>query len=106
MRFIKENYFFIVLIVVILSVAAFQLDKLSVDEGFMEIVIDDGDTLWDLAVNYADAKTPPHHWIEQVKSLNELQSDQIKSGELLRLPVKMDRQPDNRLAEMGEGADE
>lgn len=105
MKFLKENYYFIVLLIVFLSVAAYQLDKLSEEDNYLEIVINDGDTLWGLANNYSDG-TPAHHWIEQVKSLNELQTDQINSGELLRLPVKMNPQAEHRVAEMGEEADE
>ncbi|WP_153731362.1 cell division suppressor protein YneA [Sporosarcina obsidiansis] len=103
MKILKENLYFVVLLLICISFAAYQLDKLSEEDAYMEIIIDEGDTLWGLAANYSEG-TPPYHWIEQVKTLNDLQTDQIISGELLRLPVKINNHADHRMAEVGEEA--
>ncbi|ARD49373.1 hypothetical protein SporoP37_15020 [Sporosarcina sp. P37] len=101
-EFIKNNYYFAVLLAVCVTFAWVQFDKLAEDDQYMEIVINEGDTLWGLASNYSE-DIPAAHWIKQVRSLNELQSDQIISGELLRVPVKINKQSDMRVAEMGVG---
>ncbi|PIC65553.1 hypothetical protein CSV79_00295 [Sporosarcina sp. P13] len=100
MKFIKENYYFALLLLVCLSFAWYQFDQLAEEDHYMEIVIDEGDTLWGLASSYSDG-IPRQHWIDQVRSLNELTSDQINSGELLRLPVKLNKGTDSRVAELG-----
>lgn len=102
-EFIKNNYYFAVLLAVCVSFAWVQFDKIAVEEQYMEIVINEGDTLWQLASNYSE-DIPKTHWIEQVRSLNELPTDQIVSGELLRVPVKISKQEDIRVAEMGVGS--
>lgn len=102
-EFIKDNYYFAVLLAVCVSFAWVQFDKIAVDDQYMEIVINDGDTLWQLASNYSE-DIPTSHWIKQVRSLNELPTDQIVSGELLRVPVKVNKQSDIRVAEMGVGS--
>lgn len=102
-EFIKNNYYFAVLLAVCVSFAWVQFDKISVEEQYMEIVINEGDTLWQLASNYSE-DIPTTHWIAQVRSLNELPTDQIISGEMLRVPVKINKQTDIRVAEMGVGS--
>lgn len=101
-EFIKRNYYFAVLLAVCVSFAWVQFDKIAVEEQYMEIVINEGDTLWQLASNYSE-DIPTTHWIAQVRSLNELPTDQIVSGEMLRVPVKINKQTDIRVAEMGVG---
>lgn len=101
-EFIKNNYYFAVLLIVCVSFAWVQLDKIAVEDHYMEIVVNEGDTLWQLASNYSE-DIPTTHWIEQVRSLNELPTDQIVSGELLRVPVKINKQTDIRVAEIGVG---
>lgn len=100
-KFMKENYYFAILLLVCLSFAWFQFAQLSEEEQYMEIVIADGDTLWGLASNYSEG-IPKQHWIDQVRILNELMSDQIYSGESLRLPIKADKLADSRVADIGE----
>ncbi|AXH98781.1 LysM peptidoglycan-binding domain-containing protein [Sporosarcina sp. PTS2304] len=100
MKFIKENYYFALLLLVCLSFAWYQFDKLAEEDQYLEIVINEGDTLWELASNYSEGM-PRHHWIDQVISLNELSTDQINSGELLRLPIKIKKGSDSRVAELG-----
>ncbi len=102
-EFIKNNYYFAVLLAVCVSFAWVQFDKISMEEQYMEIVINEGDTLWQLASNYSE-DIPTTHWIAQVRSLNELPTDQIISGEMLRVPVKINKQTDIRVAEMGVGS--
>ena len=99
-EFIKNNYYFAVLLAVCVSFAWVQFDKIAEEDHYMEIVINEGDTLWQLASNYSE-DIPTTHWIEQVRSLNDLPTDQIVSGELLRVPVKINKQTDIRVAEIG-----
>lgn len=102
MKLLKENYYFIILLAVCVLFASYQLDRLAEEDAYMEIVIHEGDTLWQLASDYSEG-TPAHEWIKQVKNMNNLPTDQIKSGELLRLPVKIERN-DQRFAKAGEEA--
>lgn len=54
----------------------------------MEITIAEGDTLWELAANYAEGSQSTNKWISEVRKLNNLSTTTIKAGESLRLPVK------------------
>lgn len=103
MKLLKENYYFIILLAVCVLFASYQLDKLAEEDTYLEIVIHEGDTLWQLASDYSEGM-PAHEWIRQVKHMNNLPTDQIKTGELLRLPVKMESNGEQRLAEAGEEA--
>lgn len=87
MKFLKDHSFFIILLAVCICFASYQLNKLASDDEYVEILIADGDTLWGLASEYAD-QTPINTWIQQVKQLNELPTDIIRSGETLKLPIK------------------
>lgn len=103
MKNIKENYYFIVLLAVCVSFAWFQLDRLSTEEEYVEIVINEGDTLWGLAADYSEQMSVDH-WISEVRQLNGLAADEIKTGESLRLPAKMMEDVNFRMTEVGEGA--
>lgn len=52
-----------------------------------EITIEYGDTLWTLSELYR-GKMSSEKWIAQVKKANNLQSDQIVSGEQLIIPIE------------------
>lgn len=48
------------------------------------IVVNEGDTLWSLAGKYAGT-TNPWDWIQETKQLNDLNSNEIRSGFHLKI---------------------
>ena len=103
MKLLKENAFFIILFAVCVSFAWFQLDNLSPEEEYVEVIVSEGDSLWNLAENYTDDKRA-EQWILEVKQLNGLSSDRVQSGESLRLPAKMYEEPNFQMTQVGESA--
>lgn len=62
-----------------------QSEQVQVYES---VVIQEGDTLWDLALQYAPAEQDIRSYIREVRELNRMTSDQIHTGQSIILPMQ------------------
>ncbi|MDW0115650.1 LysM peptidoglycan-binding domain-containing protein [Sporosarcina thermotolerans] len=98
-----QKYGYILLIVFLCT--AFTIAgviKESKRNTFIEITVNDGDTLWGLAQDFSENKRT-HRWIDEVMVLNNLETSMIKTGEKLKLPVPAPISIDDKLVEMAGG---
>jgi cell division protein YceG involved in septum cleavage len=75
---------FAVCIVTVLNTVTAQGDGVHKEKCYKSIMIEYGDTLWDIAGEYYDSSvyTIPEY-IDELKSINGLKTDDIKSGSYL-----------------------
>jgi LysM repeat protein len=50
------------------------------------VVVEQGDTLWDIAKAYAPFGTDVRHYVEQIKRANQLTGSTLQIGKKLKLP--------------------
>lgn len=62
-----------------------QSEQVQVYES---VVIQEGDTLWDLALQYAPEEQDIRSYIQEVRELNRMTSDQIHAGHSIILPMQ------------------
>lgn len=86
MTFIKNNSYLLLIMVLCLTFAFIGTKKLEKDIAYDEITVSEGDTLWDLSIQYGENMST-EQWIAQVKKLNNLTSTKIIAGNDLKLPV-------------------
>lgn len=55
---------------------------------YESVVIEEGDTLWDLALQYAPEEQDIRSYIQEVRELNRMTSDQIHAGQSIILPME------------------
>ncbi|MFG6325866.1 MAG: LysM peptidoglycan-binding domain-containing protein [Lachnospiraceae bacterium] len=67
--------------IIIINTVTAQGDGIEKEKRYKSIMIEYGDTLWDIAKEYYDSSlyTIPEY-IEELKSINRLECDSIKSG--------------------------
>jgi LysM repeat protein len=85
MTFIKNNSYLLLIFGLCVIFAIVGTLKSSSTIDYEEVTVSEGDTLWGLAVRYAENK-PTEKWIAEVKKMNDLSSVTIIAGEELRIP--------------------
>ncbi|MER2000904.1 MAG: LysM peptidoglycan-binding domain-containing protein [Lysinibacillus sp.] len=85
-KFIYNNQHIILLAIIgFIIIGIVYITDEKVEQA--EITVEYGDTLWTLSELYR-GKMSSEKWIAQVKKANNLQSDQIVSGEQLTIPIE------------------
>lgn len=71
----------VIFTVIIINTVTAQGDEMEKEKCYKSILIEYGDTLWDIAKEYYDSSsyTIPEY-IEELKSINSLTCDNIQSG--------------------------
>lgn len=71
----------VIFTVIIINTVTAQGDEMEKEKCYKSIMIEYGDTLWDIAKEYYDSSsyTIPEY-IEELKSINSLTCDNIQSG--------------------------
>jgi LysM repeat protein len=86
MIWIKNNQFVTLLMgVVFICSILFVTSMVETNESYNEIFINDGDTLWTLSDQYR-GKTPNEAWIAEVMEANQLPTQMIQTGQVLKIP--------------------
>lgn len=62
-------------------------ESMQYDKSFMPIEVESGDTLTSIATEYAISAAHYSDYIQEVKSINNLKDDTIKTGCYLMIPV-------------------
>jgi len=85
----KRFYMFIITVTVALSLIVFTAAVNGADfeeEKYETVIVQKGDTLWDLAEKYCRG-TDIRQYIENIKSVNDLSGDTIYEGDVIMMPV-------------------
>lgn len=90
----KKYSYVIILIVLSLFIGSYFILSLESDSNnYQEIVVTDGQSLWELAHIYSkEHSMKPQDFIDWVSTKNNLTSSNIKSGEKLVIPIKVKKQ--------------
>ena len=101
---ILRKYLFVILIMFASTgFALIGVQKNGDAQGFTEITVSHGDSLWKLAAEMAGEKKADK-WIREVVAMNELKSMEIRSGERLKVPsLQTGWQESGKLQLAGEG---
>lgn len=60
----------------------------SHDEIPMEqVIVSQGDTLWEIAVDYKPKDMDTRDYIHRIKKMNQLKTSEIEAGDVLSLPI-------------------
>ena len=89
MTWMKENYFLSLFVAGSITFILFVImtKSFGTEEG-LHINIEQGDSLWELAHEYADDEDK-QVWIKKVIAMNNLKDGHIKAGEMLEIPANV-----------------
>lgn len=84
----RRFYIFVMMISITLSSLSLVATANGADtnDNFNTIVVESGDTLWDIAKEYSNEKDL-RQYIRDVEEINELSDGLIYEGDILKLPV-------------------
>ena len=83
--------FIISMILIIFGMVSFVLRPEyvsgSTEQIYETVIVKTGDTLWDIASKYVDAKTDIRMFIYDISVLNEIQNGQLIPGQEILIPM-------------------
>lgn len=82
-------YLFLISVFVIVVVGMLSIDKVygSIYEyNYDEVIIVEGDTLWNIALNYMPKNYDVREMIFIIRAFNKMETSQIYAGDLLKVP--------------------
>ena len=84
----KRFYIFIILLTFSLSCTFLMstVNGADTNETFTTVIVEQGDTLWDLASEY-NTEGDIRQYIRKIEKANHLTSSMIFEGDVLKLPV-------------------
>lgn len=84
----KRFYLFVIMVTIIVSSAALAATAQGADtcDSYISVVVEPGDTLWDLASEYKSAGDL-RQYIREVEKINHLTDSTIYEGDILKMPV-------------------
>jgi len=66
--------------------AADREENVNINKGYLEVIVKEGDTLWDLARNHYHGKKDIRKKIYEIRSINNLETVNIVPGQLILIP--------------------
>lgn len=97
MDFIRRNHYLLIAFALFIGFSFIIFKKLSYEVSYEQVVVAQGDTLWNYAQKYGD-NIPSEQWIDEVVKVNQLTSTTIRVGEKLKIPVTPYEIPYNHVA--------
>lgn len=91
-RYVLKNkgrfYIFVIMVTVLLSSISLLNFAQSADTGmtYTTVVVEPGDTLWDLAKEYSSSKDL-RRYIKKIEEVNNLKDSTIYEGDILKMPA-------------------
>ena len=81
---------FMIVFIVIFSNTALGLNSVSslTQQEYIEITIQHGDTLWNIANQYMSENNDIRRAIHMLCKINEISAHELKAGQILLIPVK------------------
>lgn len=66
---------------------AMDYSKSQEAKYYIEVFVEQGDTLWDIAKRTLPKNTDIRKYIQEIKAVNNLETAFIKEGDILKIPV-------------------
>lgn len=91
-RYVLKNkgrfYIFVIMVTILLSSISLLNFAQSADTGmtYTTVVVEPGDTLWDLAKEYSSSKDL-RRYIKKIEEVNNLKDSTIYEGDILKMPA-------------------
>ncbi|MGI6588283.1 MAG: cell division suppressor protein YneA [Peptococcia bacterium] len=54
---------------------------------YIAVIVEDGDSLWKIAMRFADKQTDIRHYINLIQEHNEMKTVDIYPGEVIKVPL-------------------
>ena len=90
----KTRFYMFVIVVVYISFSAFTFfksfsnaEKIS-SLQFEEVCVKEGDTIWDIALEYKAGKNDIRDTVAEIRTFNEIDDLIIKPGDLIKIPLR------------------
>jgi hypothetical protein len=89
----RRFYFFITSVFAVISILLFTLllnnkaHSSVYRVNYREIEVVEGDTLWNIALNYLPEKTDIRKMIYDIKEFNEMDNSYIYPGDMIKIPI-------------------
>lgn len=89
----RRFYMFLVtsLAICFISIVSFfprgKVHSLSNEEKFYEVEVSEGDTLWNIALNYLPEGTDVRKLVYDINQLNENKTSYIYPGDIIKVPI-------------------
>lgn len=84
----KRFYLFVIIVTIVISFSALAAAVNGEDTGdkYISVIVESGDTLWDLAKEYKTSGDL-RQYIREVEKINNLTDSLIYEGDILKMPV-------------------
>lgn len=81
--------FISILLIFIFPAIMFAIGKSlnTIQETYVKVYVEPGDTLWSIAKSYLPSKTDIRDYIHSIKKVNQLDSSLIREGDYILVPV-------------------
>lgn len=66
----------------------FSKTLIPTEVEYKEVVVRNGDTLWQIAAQHRGADTDTRRMIDRIRDINDLSSAVVKPGQVLKVPVR------------------
>lgn len=86
MSFLQKNSYLLAILLVCIVFSIVGIISNQHHDAYDEITIHEGDTLWELAMQYGE-QSATNRWIQEVISINNLPNSTIRAGETLKIPL-------------------
>lgn len=86
MKFIKNNSYLLLVVVLCMIFTVVGIHKMEQEVAYKQLIVAEGDTLWDYSIQYAN-NVPADKWIKEIVKLNNMSSTTIKVGDELQIPA-------------------
>ncbi|OUM98083.1 MAG: hypothetical protein BAA04_07555 [Firmicutes bacterium ZCTH02-B6] len=75
-------------LVLLLMTHVFSQTLTPVEQQFVDVVVRQGETLWQIAKRHAEPGADPRQLVEQIRVANGLESAVVRPGQVLKVPVR------------------
>lgn len=81
-------YLFVIMVTMIISSIALAANVQGADTGdeYISVIVEQGDTLWDLAGEYNNTRDL-RQYIRKIEKINQLTDSTIYEGDVLKMPI-------------------
>lgn len=94
MKKLWNQYSYAIILVILSIVASFILSFRSgesVEEKYMNITINEGQTVWDLCSEYANKHSLTEaEFVSWVEEMNDINGNKVRAGEKIYIPVELE----------------
>ncbi|HEY8496768.1 MAG TPA: LysM peptidoglycan-binding domain-containing protein [Limnochordales bacterium] len=74
-------------LVLLLIPHVFSQTLTPVQQEYVDVVVRDGDTLWQIARRHAGPGADPRQMVERIRAANGLETAVVRPGQVLKVPV-------------------